>query len=78
VRLLARALGVKSLERLGKELLVTWSDRARVDPAKAIALVKASDGDLRLLPDSRLRLHMPGKSAEIVLNSAKNLLQSLG
>ncbi len=78
VRLLARALGVKTLERLGKELLVTWSDRARVDPAKAIALVRASDGDLRLLPDSRLRLHMPGKSAEIVLNSAKNLLQSLG
>jgi len=78
VRLLARALGVKTLERLGKELLVTWGDRARVDPAKAIALVKASEGDLRLLPDSRLRLHMPGKSAEIVLNSAKNLLQSLG
>ncbi len=78
VRLLARALGVKSLERLGKELLVTWADATRVDPAKAIALVKASEGDLRLLPDSRLRLHMPGKSAEIVLNSAKNLLQSLG
>jgi len=78
VRLLARALGVKSLERLDRELLVTWSDPGRVDAAKAIALVKASEGDLRLLPDSRLRLHMPGKSAEIVLNSAKNLLQSLG
>jgi transcription-repair coupling factor (superfamily II helicase) len=78
VRLLARALGVKSLERLDRELLVTWGDPGRVNAAKAIALVKASEGDLRLLPDSRLRLHMPGKSAEIVLNSAKNLLQSLG
>jgi transcription-repair coupling factor (superfamily II helicase) len=78
VRLLARWLRVKTLERHGKELLVTWSDPERVDPARVIAQVRASEGDLRLLPDNRLRLHMPGKSPEIVLKSAKNLLQSLG
>jgi transcription-repair coupling factor (superfamily II helicase) len=78
VRLAARTLGAQSLERQGKTLLVTWSDPKRVDPARVVELVRASDGELRLLPDNRLRLHLPDKSPKVVLDSAKSLLQSLG
>jgi transcription-repair coupling factor (superfamily II helicase) len=78
VRILARALRVKTIERRGRELLLTWGDPERVDPGRAIGLARASEGELRLLPDNRLRLYMPGKTPEIVLESAKNLLQSLG
>jgi transcription-repair coupling factor (superfamily II helicase) len=78
VRALARALGVRTIERKGRELLLAWSDPERVDPDRAVGLARASGGELRLLPDNRLRLYMPGKSPEIVLESAKNLLQSLG
>ncbi len=78
VRLLARALGVHTLERQGKTLLVTWSDPKRVDPQRVITLVQGSEGDLRLLPDNRLRLHLPDKSPKVVLDSARALLQRLG
>ncbi|MFQ5457748.1 MAG: transcription-repair coupling factor, partial [Myxococcota bacterium] len=78
VRLLARALHVKTLERHGRELLITWSDPTGVDPARVIALAQESGGDLRLLPDNRLRLYMPGKAPKTVLESAKKMLQSLG
>ena len=42
------------------------------------ALAEASGGDLRLLPENRLRLYMPGKAPKTVLESAKKMLQSLG
>jgi transcription-repair coupling factor (superfamily II helicase) len=78
LRLLARALLVKTIERHDLELLVTWRDPERVDPARVLDLVRTSEGKLRLLPDNRLRLYMEGKAAKTVLISAKKLLQSIG
>ena len=77
VRLLARALGVKTIERHGRELVVTWSDPGKVGSGRIVEIVRASEGELRLLPDNRLRLYMPGKAPETVLDSARNLLQNV-
>lgn len=78
VRLLARALRVKAIERMQRELLITWSDPACVDPDRVLAVVAESKGEIRLLPDNRLRLYMAGKSPKTVLESARKVLQSLG
>ncbi len=77
VRLLARALGVKTVERHGRELVVTWSDPGKVSSGRIVEMVRDSEGELRLLPDNRLRLYMPGKAPKTVLESAKSLLQSV-
>jgi len=58
VKVAARALGIASIALEEGELVLAAAPASRVDPARLVALVRER-GDLRVLPDHRIRASAP-------------------
>jgi transcription-repair coupling factor (superfamily II helicase) len=61
----------------GKGLSITFHRESTIDPARILKLSKTRMKGLRLTPDHRLSLPLPGLKDEDILRQAKNILQEL-
>jgi transcription-repair coupling factor (superfamily II helicase) len=71
----ASRLGVISIDREGDRLAIKFSDRARIDPEKLIALV--STGQASFSPAGVLKIGLKSEGDETVLSEVVNLLVAL-
>ncbi len=79
LKILARRLGARALDVANGELVVTLSERARVDPERLVSLLTQAGLGLRVTPDHRLYAPLPphaGVSA--CFDTARRLLGRLG
>ena len=59
IRVMADRLGVESVDREGRTVVIKFRPQARVDPVRLVALVRQR-GDLRLVPPAALRVNLDG------------------
>jgi transcription-repair coupling factor (superfamily II helicase) len=59
IRVMADRLGVDSLDREGRAVVIKFRPQAKVDPVRLVALVRQR-GDLTLVPPAALRVNLDG------------------
>jgi transcription-repair coupling factor (superfamily II helicase) len=59
IRVMADRLGVESIDREGRTVVIKFRPQSRLDPARIVALVR-SRSDLTLVPPAALRLNLDG------------------
>jgi transcription-repair coupling factor (superfamily II helicase) len=59
IRVMADRLGVESIDREGRAVVIKFRPQARVDPVRLVALVRQRS-DLTLVPPAALRLALDG------------------
>ena len=77
IRNLLKPLRGKKISYDGQNLVVAFHEKSPVDPARLIELSRKKIRGMRLTPDCRLFLPMPGLSGEEVIARAKKLLRML-
>jgi transcription-repair coupling factor (superfamily II helicase) len=77
IKNLLKPLKGKKISYDGQNLMVAFHEKSPVDPAKLIELARKKIRGMRLTPDYRLFLPMPGLSGDEVVGQAKKLLQTL-
>jgi len=59
IRIMADRLGVESVDREGRTVVIKFRPQARVDPVRLVALVRQR-GDLTLVPPAALKVNLDG------------------
>ncbi len=77
IKNLMKSLKGKKLSYDGQNLMVFFHEKSPVDPARLIELARKKIRGMKLTPDYRLFLPMPGLSGDAVVGQAKKLLQML-
>ena len=61
IRIMADQLGVESIDRDGRTVVLKFGSRSKVDPTRLVAMVRAR-GDVTILPPSGLKLALDGQA----------------
>jgi transcription-repair coupling factor (superfamily II helicase) len=76
LRVMADRLGVESIDREGRTVVLKFRPQANLDPVRLVALVRARP-DLTLVPPAALRLSLDGKGAAGAGPEARRTVPSL-
>src|SRR5262249_19073818 len=74
LRQTAESLGITSLDRKGDEVLIKFSENAKIDPDKLLGLIRSTK-DASFSPSGVLRLALSG--TDQLFDRLRNLLQHL-
>ncbi len=73
IRVMADRLGIETLDREGRSVVIKFRPQAKVDPVRLVALVRQRS-DLTLVPPAALRLTLArGSEKARGLEAGKNL-----
>jgi transcription-repair coupling factor (superfamily II helicase) len=78
LKILARRLGVPTLDCVKGQLVVATDERSRVDPERLVNLLTQAGAGVHVTPDHRILAPAPGGGAKALLDSALELLVGLG
>jgi transcription-repair coupling factor (superfamily II helicase) len=78
LKILARRLGVPTLDCVKGELVVATGERSRVDPERLVNLLTQAGAGIHVTPDHRILAPAPGGDAKALLDAATQLLVALG
>ena len=78
LKILARRLGVPTLDCVKGELVVATGERSRVDPERLVNLLTQAGVGVHVTPDHRILAPAPPGGARALLDSAAQLLLALG
>ena len=78
LKILARRLGVPTLDCVKGQLVVATDERSRVDPERLVNLLTQAGAGVHVTPDHRILAPAPGGGAKALLDSARELLVGLG
>jgi len=73
IRVMADRLGVESVDREGRTVVIKFRPQARVDPVRLVALVRQR-GDLTLVPPAALRIDLGSGASGVGSRRAKSRL----
>ncbi|MCK4534635.1 MAG: hypothetical protein KAT81_03825, partial [Syntrophobacterales bacterium] len=75
--MLKKILG-KRMEYNGREMFIDFCENSPVDPARIMELSQKKLSGMKLTPDYRLSVSMPGLEGKDITGRAKDLLGELG
>jgi transcription-repair coupling factor (superfamily II helicase) len=78
LKIAARQLGIAQVTLEGSELVFTAAKATRVDPDKLHRLITRVRGDLRVMPDQRIRAALRERDARALFARATEVLGELG
>jgi len=78
LKILARRLGIVAVDVARGELVLSVSERARIDPQRLVALLSRGDAGLRVTPDHKIHAPVPAGAGDAALfETARDLLGRL-
>jgi transcription-repair coupling factor (superfamily II helicase) len=77
IRNILKEVVAEKMQYDGKDMHISFREKSPVDPARILALSKGKLKGLRLTPDFRLSVPMPGLRDKEVMVRAKGLLEDL-
>jgi transcription-repair coupling factor (superfamily II helicase) len=77
IKLLARRLGVATVELIRGELVLSAAEASRIDPARVVQLMAGDEASIRVTPDHKIHAPAPPESGPALFEAARTLLQQL-